>query len=172
LQPKLANLFVQLGIKTFVFDSVTSCCICLRNKFAAEGTHDPDHPNLKIEDSARGWANRATDELEWVNQFINSLTINTCTICHSSYDTNPNRNPDLPAISVHAYGRMKDRFLITSGDVYQTFIEGGQHKVHVTADALRAGNNSMKLTGTFPNDWKEIVKADKTKVTFVKRERE
>lgn len=169
VQPRMEKIFRALGISTFILDSITSMCVALRNKFSAEFPMGSE--KTQIENSARGWANRATDELEWVNQFINSLSINTATICHSFYDTTPGRNQELPQVGVHAYGRMRERFLITSGDVYRSFFDG-QYKVSVSADALHVGNNSMKINGVFPNDWKEISKADKTNVTFVQRRRD
>lgn len=169
IQPQMEKRFKALGIKTFILDSVTSVCVALRNKFSIE--FPIDMKGQQIENSARGWANRATDELEWINQFINSLSINTVSICHSFYDTTAGRNQELPQVGVHAYGRMRERFLITSGDVYRSFFDG-QYKMSVSADALHVGNNSMKITGLFPNDWKEISKADKTNVTFVQRRRD
>lgn len=169
IQPRMEKIFKSLNIATFILDSVTSMCVALRNKFQAE--FPIDSKGQQIENSARGWANRATDELEWVNQFINSLSINTVTICHSFYDTTPGRNQELPQVGVHAYGRMRERLLITSGDVYRSFFDG-QYKMSVSADALHVGNNSMKIIGLFPNDWKEISKADKTNVTFVQRRRD
>lgn len=168
IQPQLPRWIAMLKVKTFILDSVTSMCVTLMGKFDEEGTAIRNHPNLKIEDSPRGWANLATSELEWVNQWVNSLPINTVTICHTAYDLSDKRPPDAPTCTVQAYGRMRERLLMTSGDVYHAVRRGDKYLLELSSD-IYATNNSLKLQGTFPNDWKAIKKLDKTKVTFVSK---
>lgn len=165
-QPEIPRYIKMFGIKTFIFDSITTLCRRLHSAAAAGQLGTPS------EKSERGLAGLAAPELEWINQFIGDLTINTVIICHSDYNTSVDRNPDLPQVSVHAYGKMRERFLMLSGDVYRTFKKDGAYVLSVESDNFHAGNNSMKINGIFPNDWKEISKADKTNVTFVQRRRD
>lgn len=165
-QPQIPMYIKMFGFRTFILDSITTLCRHLHSAAEAGQLGTPS------EKSERGLAGLATPELAWVNQFINDLTINTVTICHSDYNTDPNRSPDLPQVRVHAYGKMRDWFLITSGDVYRLFKKDGEFKLNVEADNLHVGNNSMKLNGVFPNNWREIVKQDKTNVRFINRRRD
>lgn len=171
MQPQLMMWFKMYKIKTFILDSVTALCVTLMGKFDQEGTVNARHPNLKIEDSPRGWANLATSELEWINQWVNSLPINTCCICHTAYDTSDKRPPDSPTCTVHAYGRMRERLLMTSGDVYHAVRKDGKYLMELSSD-LYATNNSLGLQGTFPNNWPDINKQNKTRVMFVERKKQ